>query len=65
VVRFRGAVFYVRIQLFVGADDESLSVVAVRVCCEKHATSRINVRWTAPSPTRRSRDWQRLFPSIS
>jgi hypothetical protein len=31
-------------QLFVGSNDESLSVVALRVCCEKHATSQINVR---------------------
>jgi len=30
-------------QLFVGADDEPVSVAAMRVCCEKHATSRINV----------------------
>jgi hypothetical protein len=26
------------------SSDESLSVIAVRVCCKKHATSRINVR---------------------
>jgi hypothetical protein len=33
-----------RRQFFVGADDESLSVVAVCIYSEKHATSRINVR---------------------
>jgi len=39
VVRSRGAVFYVRDQLFVDPDDESLSVIAVRVRGEKQATS--------------------------
>ncbi|PYK40421.1 MAG: hypothetical protein DME49_00510 [Verrucomicrobia bacterium] len=38
-------------QLFVGVNDESFSVVAVRVCCEKPATSRINLRCTALRPT--------------
>ena len=32
-----------RCQLFVGPDDEPVSVAAMRVCCEKHATSQINV----------------------
>jgi len=50
--------FKKRCQLFVGADDEPLTVVAVRVCREKDATSRINVRWTAPRPT----DALRLIP---
>ena len=38
-------------QLFVGSNDESLSVVAVRVRREKHATSRTNVgRNRTPMP---------------
>ena len=36
--------FKKRGQLFVGTNDEPLSIIAVRVCCEKHAASRINLR---------------------
>jgi hypothetical protein len=36
--------FKKRRQLFIGTDDDALSVTAVRVCCENLATSRINVR---------------------
>ena len=36
--------FEKRRQLFVGTNDKPLSVVAVRVCREKHATSQVNVR---------------------
>jgi len=36
--------FKKRCHLFVGTDDESLTVVSVRVRREKHATNRINVR---------------------
>jgi hypothetical protein len=33
-----------RRQLFIGARDETPSVAAVRVGCEKYATNRINLR---------------------
>jgi hypothetical protein len=36
--------FKKRGQLFVGTNDESLSIVAVCVCREKHAASRISLR---------------------
>jgi hypothetical protein len=31
--------FKKRCQLFIGSNDESLPIVAVRICCEKHAIS--------------------------
>jgi hypothetical protein len=36
--------FEKRCQLFIGADDEPLSVVSVPICGQKHATSGINLR---------------------
>jgi hypothetical protein len=38
-------------EFFVWLNYESAAAAAVRVCCEKHATSRINSRRTAPIPT--------------
>jgi len=43
--------FEKRCEFFVGTDDESLSIVAVRVCCEKRSspTHKIDIGRTMPS----------------